>query len=51
MEMTVEMLLPTTVGDDWVAGPRVQIIKGLKLHPQAVLRPGSFFARAIPMLG
>jgi membrane-bound lytic murein transglycosylase MltF len=38
MEMTAAKLLPATVGDDWVAGLWVQIIKGLKLHPRAALR-------------
>src|SRR5882724_9865932 len=31
MEMTAAGLLPATVGDDWVAGHWVQIIKGLRL--------------------
>jgi membrane-bound lytic murein transglycosylase MltF len=38
MEMTAAGLLPATVGDDWIAGLWVQIVKGLKLHPKAALR-------------
>jgi membrane-bound lytic murein transglycosylase MltF len=41
MEMTAAGLLPATVGDDWVAGLWVQIIKGLRLHPKAALREGA----------
>jgi membrane-bound lytic murein transglycosylase MltF len=41
MEMTAAGLLPATVGDDWVAGLWVQIIKGLRLHPRAALREGA----------
>jgi membrane-bound lytic murein transglycosylase MltF len=47
MEMTAAGLLPATVGDDWVAGLWVQIIKGLKLHPQAALREGAEIAWAV----
>jgi membrane-bound lytic murein transglycosylase MltF len=41
MEMAAAGLLPATVGDDWVAGLWVQIIKGLRLHPKAALREGA----------
>jgi len=41
MEMTAAGLLPATVGDDWVAGLWVQILKGLRLHPKAALREGA----------
>ena len=41
MEMTAAGLLPATVGDDWVAGLWVQIIRGLRLHPKAALREGA----------
>jgi ABC-type amino acid transport substrate-binding protein len=34
MEMTAAGLLPAIVADDWVAGLWVQIIKGLRLHPE-----------------
>jgi membrane-bound lytic murein transglycosylase MltF len=47
MEMTVAGLLPAVVVDDWVAGLWVQIIKGLKLHPKAVLREGGEIAWAV----
>jgi len=39
--------LPATVGDDWVAGLWVQIIKGLRLHPKAALREGAEIAWAV----
>jgi membrane-bound lytic murein transglycosylase MltF len=47
MEMTAAGLLPATVGDDWVAGFWVQIIKGLRLHPKAALREGADIAWAV----
>src|SRR6516162_6113327 len=47
MEMTAAGLLPATVGDDWVAGLWVQIIKGLRLHPKAALREGSDIGWAV----
>ena len=47
MEMTAAGLLPATVGDDWVAGLWVQIIKGLRLHPKATLREGAEIAWAV----
>jgi membrane-bound lytic murein transglycosylase MltF len=47
MEMTAAELLPATVGDDWVAGLWVQIIKGLRLHPKAALREGAEIAWAL----
>jgi membrane-bound lytic murein transglycosylase MltF len=47
MEMTAAGLLPATVGDDWVAGLWVQIIKGLRLHPKASLREGAEIAWAV----
>jgi membrane-bound lytic murein transglycosylase MltF len=47
MEMTAAGLLPATVGDDWVAGLWVQIIKGLRLHPKAALREGAEIAWAV----
>jgi membrane-bound lytic murein transglycosylase MltF len=47
MEMTAAGLLPATVGDDWVAGLWVQIIKGLKLHPKAAVREGAEIAWAV----
>jgi membrane-bound lytic murein transglycosylase MltF len=47
MEMTAGGLLPATVGDDWVAGLWVQIIKGLRLHPKAALREGAEIAWAV----
>jgi membrane-bound lytic murein transglycosylase MltF len=47
MEMTAAKLLPATVGDDWVAGLWVQIIKGLRLHPKAALREGSDIGWAV----
>ena len=47
MEMTAAALLPATVGDDWVAGLWVQIIKGLRLHPKAALREGAEIAWAV----
>jgi hypothetical protein len=33
--------------DDWIAGPWVQLIRGLKLHPEAVLREGAGIAWAV----
>jgi len=45
--MTAGGLLPATVGDDWVAGLWVQIIKGLRLHPKAALREGAEIAWAV----
>src|SRR6516162_8669045 len=47
MEMTAAGLLPATVGDDWVAGLWVQIIKGLRQHPQAALREGAQIGWAV----
>jgi len=47
MEMTAAGLLPATVGDDWVAGLWVQIIKGLRLHPKAAVREGAEVAWAV----
>jgi membrane-bound lytic murein transglycosylase MltF len=47
MEMTAARLLPATVGDDWVAGLWVQIIKGLRLHPKAALREGAEIGWAV----
>jgi membrane-bound lytic murein transglycosylase MltF len=47
MEMTAASLLPATVGDDWIAGLWVQIIKGLRLHPKAALREGAEIAWAV----
>jgi len=47
MEMTAAGLLPATVGDDWVAGLWVQMIKGLRLHPKAALREGAEIAWAV----
>jgi membrane-bound lytic murein transglycosylase MltF len=47
MEMTAVGLLPATVGDDWVAGLWVQIIKGLRLHPKAALREGAEIGWAV----
>jgi membrane-bound lytic murein transglycosylase MltF len=47
MEMTAAGLLPATVGDDWVAGLWVQVIKGLKLHPKAALREGAEIGWAV----
>jgi len=35
------------VGDDWVAGLWVQIIKGLRLHPKAAVREGAEVAWAV----
>jgi membrane-bound lytic murein transglycosylase MltF len=47
MEVTAAGLLPATVGDDWVAGLWVQIIKGLKLYPKAAVREGAEIAWAV----
>jgi membrane-bound lytic murein transglycosylase MltF len=47
MEMTAAGLLPAVVVDDWIARLWVQIIKGLKLHPKAVLREGGQIAWAV----
>ena len=47
MEMTAAGLLPATVGDDWVAGLWGQIIKGLRLHPNAAVREGAEIAWAV----
>jgi membrane-bound lytic murein transglycosylase MltF len=47
MEMTAAGLLPAVVVDDWIAQLWVQIIKGLKLHPKAVLREGGRIAWAV----
>jgi membrane-bound lytic murein transglycosylase MltF len=47
MEMTAAGLLPATVGDDWVTGLWVQIIKGLRLHPKAALREGAEIGWAV----
>jgi membrane-bound lytic murein transglycosylase MltF len=47
MEMTAAGLLPAVVVDDWTARLWVQIIKGLKPHPKAVLREGGQIAWAV----
>jgi membrane-bound lytic murein transglycosylase MltF len=47
MEMTAAGLLPATVGDDWIAGLWVQIIKGLRLHPRAAVREGAEIGWAV----
>jgi membrane-bound lytic murein transglycosylase MltF len=47
MEMTAAGLVPATVGDDWVAGLWVQIIKGLRLHPKAAVREGGEIGWAV----
>src|SRR5262249_9114243 len=47
MDMTAAGLLPATVGDDWVAGLWVEIIKGLRLHPKAALREGGDIGWAV----
>jgi len=47
MEMTAAGLLPAAVGDDWVAGLWVQIIKGLRLHPKAALLEGAEIGWAV----
>jgi membrane-bound lytic murein transglycosylase MltF len=47
MEMTAAGLLPATVGDDWIAGLWVQIVKGLRLHPKAALREGAEIGWAV----
>jgi membrane-bound lytic murein transglycosylase MltF len=47
MEMTAAGLLPATVGNDWVAGLWVQIIKGLRLHPKAAVREGAEIGWAV----
>jgi membrane-bound lytic murein transglycosylase MltF len=47
MEMTAAGLLPAVVVDDWIARLWVQIIKGLKLHPKAVLWEGGQIAWAV----
>jgi membrane-bound lytic murein transglycosylase MltF len=47
MEMTAAGLLPATVGDDWVAGLWVQIIKGLRLHSKAAVREGAEIGWAV----
>jgi membrane-bound lytic murein transglycosylase MltF len=47
MEMTAAGLLPATVGDDWLVGLWVQIIKGLKPHPKAAVREGAEIAWAV----
>jgi membrane-bound lytic murein transglycosylase MltF len=47
MEMTAAGLLPAVVVDDWIARLWVEIIKGMKLHPKAVLRAGAQIAWAV----
>jgi membrane-bound lytic murein transglycosylase MltF len=47
MEMTAAGLLPATVGNDWVAGLWVQIIKGLRLHPKAAIAEGGEIGWAV----
>jgi membrane-bound lytic murein transglycosylase MltF len=47
MEMTAVGLLPASVGDDWIAGLWVQIIKGLRLHAKAALREGAEIGWAV----
>jgi membrane-bound lytic murein transglycosylase MltF len=47
MEMIAARLLPATVGDDWVAGLWVQIIKGVRLHSKAALREGAEIGWAV----
>jgi membrane-bound lytic murein transglycosylase MltF len=47
MEMTAAGLLPAIVVDDWIARLWVEIIKGLRLHPNAVLREGGQIAWAV----
>ena len=47
MEMTAAGLLPGTVGDDWVAGLWVQIIRGLRPHPMAAVREGAEIGWAV----
>ena len=47
MEMTAAGLLPATVGDDWVAGLWVQIIKGVRLHSKAPLKEGAEIGWAV----
>jgi membrane-bound lytic murein transglycosylase MltF len=47
MEMTAAGLLPAVVVDDWIARLWVEIIKGLKLHPNAALREGGQIAWAV----
>jgi ABC-type amino acid transport substrate-binding protein len=46
-EMTAAELLPAVVVDDWIARLRLEIIRGLKLHPNAVLREGGQIAWAL----
>jgi hypothetical protein len=47
MDMVAVGLLPATVVDNWIAEIWVQIIKGLKLDPNAVLRQGADLAGAV----
>jgi hypothetical protein len=47
MEMAAAELLSATAGGDWVAGHWVHIIKGLRLHPKAVLREGAEIGWAV----
>ena len=47
MEMVAVGLLPAIVVDNWIAEIWVQIVKGLKLHPNAVLRQGADIAWAV----
>ena len=47
MEMTAAGLLRATVGDDWVAGLWVQIIKGVRLHSKAPLKEGAEIGWAV----
>ena len=47
MDMVAVGLLPATLVDNWIAEIWVQIIKGLKLDPNAVLRQGADLAGAV----
>ena len=47
MEMTGAGLLPAMVADDWIAEIWAQLLRGLKLHPKAILRSGAEIAWAV----
>jgi membrane-bound lytic murein transglycosylase MltF len=47
MQMVAANLLPAAVVDDWIAGLWVQIIKGIKLQSNAVLRQGADIGWAV----
>jgi len=47
MEMVAANLLPAVVVDDWIAGLWVQILKGIKLQSNAVLRQGADIGWAV----